>query len=282
MIACLSASIRRAIEASNPPDGILWAKQGRRDFPLGIVTVDHLVKRFGQTTAIDDVSLSVQAGEIFGFLGPNGAGKSTTIKILATLERPTSGTAVVADHDVAKDPSGVRRSIGIVFQDPSLDDRLTAQENLDLHALLYRVPRSQRQARIELVMELVDLADRRKDVVRTFSGGMKRRLEIARGLLHHPQVLFLDEPTTGLDPQTRRAIWDHVHRLRDDLGTTVFMTTHYLEEAENCDRIAIIDHGRIQAIDTPAALKQAMGGDQILVRGDDGLQEDLERHYGVV
>ncbi|MCG0239147.1 MAG: ATP-binding cassette domain-containing protein [Firmicutes bacterium] len=246
-----------------------------------VIRVEGLVKRFGDFTAVDGVSFTVQQGEIFGFLGPNGAGKSTTIKILSTLLKPTSGTAILAGYDVVRQPNEVRQSIGMVFQDPALDNRLTAEEHLILHAMLYNVPRSVLAERIDQVLKMVGLADRRKSLVRTFSGGMRRRLEIARGLLHHPKVLFLDEPTVGLDPQTRAAIWEHVRRLRDEIGVTVFMTTHYMDEAENCDRIAIIDHGKIQAIDTPAALKRRIGGDLIIVTGDPGLQEDLAARYGV-
>jgi ABC-2 type transport system ATP-binding protein len=201
--------------------------------------------------------------------------------MLATLLRPTRGRAELAGHDIVREPNAVRQAIGIVFQDASLDERLTADENLQFHALLYNVPRRVRAERMAQVLGIVGLADRRRSLVRTFSGGMKRRLEIARGLLHHPQVLFLDEPTAGLDPQTRNAIWGHVRRLRDDIGITVFMTTHYLDEAENCDRIAIIDHGKIQALDSPAALKRQLGGDTIIVAGDADLPRDLEARYGV-
>ena len=190
--------------------------------------------------------------------------------MLATLLKPTRGRAELAGFDVVPQPTDVRQSIGMVFQDPSLDDRLTADENLQFHAMIYNVPRRVRRERTEQVLDIVGLTDRRKSLVRTFSGGMKRRLEIARGLLHHPKVLFLDEPTVGLDPQTRNAIWEHVRRLRDEVGITVFMTTHYMDEAENCDRIAIIDHGKIQALDTPAALKRLIGGDKIIVTGDAG------------
>jgi ABC-2 type transport system ATP-binding protein len=248
---------------------------------MSIITVDHLVKKFGDLAAVNDVNFTVGAGQIFGFLGPNGAGKSTTIKILATLLTPTSGTATLAGFDVATQPNQVRQSIGLVFQDPSLDHRLTADENLRFHAMLYGVPRDVFNARAEEVLKMVDLLDRRSSVVMTFSGGMKRRLEIARGLLHHPKVLFLDEPTLGLDVQTRHAIWQHVRQLRDEAGITVFMTTHYMDEAEVCDRIAIIDHGAIQAIDTPAALKSQLGGDTIVVGGDHALEADLAGRYQV-
>jgi len=247
-----------------------------------IIEVDNLSRSFGEIVAVNGVSFTVGAGEIFGFLGPNGAGKSTTIKILATLLKPTSGRATLAGYDVVAQSSEVRQSIGLVFQDPSLDVRLTADENLKFHAMLYRVPADTLAARADEVLRMVDLTDRRSSRVMTFSGGMKRRLEIARGLLHHPKVLFLDEPTLGLDVQTRNAIWTHVRSLRERVGTTVFMTTHYMDEAENCDRIAIIDHGKVQAIDTPAALKQAIGGDTVIVSGDDALGPDITAKYGFV
>src|SRR5438552_12523993 len=246
-----------------------------------IIEVHELVKQFGDFTAVAGIDFQVEQGEFFGFLGPNGAGKTTTINILATLLPPTRGRAVLAGFDVLTQPNQVRQSIGMVFQDPSLDNRLTAEENLIFHAMLYNVPKRLRAERIEQVLGIVGLSDRRHSQVRTFSGGMKRRLEIARGLLHYPKVLFLDEPTVGLDPQTRNAIWQHVRKLRDEIGITVFMTTHYLDEAENCDRIAIIDHGKIQALDTPAALKRMIGGDKIIVVGDKELQNDIAGRYGV-
>jgi ABC-2 type transport system ATP-binding protein len=246
-----------------------------------VIEVHELTKKFGELTAVAGVSFSVGEREIFGFLGPNGAGKSTTIKMLSTLITPTSGRATLAGYDVATQSNDVRKSIGVVFQDPSLDYRLTADENLRFHAMLYDVPREIFKQRADQVLQMVDLVDRRSSRVMTFSGGMKRRLEIARGLLHYPKVLFLDEPTLGLDVQTRIAIWQHVRKLRDEVGTTVFMTTHYMDEAENCDRIAIIDHGKIQAIDTPAALKRLIGGDKIIVSGDPGLEADLAAKYDV-
>src|SRR5712691_599845 len=219
--------------------------------PADVIRVENLVKKFGAITAVDGIQLDVQAGQIFGFLGPNGAGKSTTIKILATLLKPTSGTASVAGFDVLTKPTEVRQSIGLVFQDQSLDDRLTAQENLWFHAMLYDLPSAIFAERLEEVLRLVDLLERRHSLVRTFSGGMKRRLEIARGLLHHPKVLFLDEPTLGLDTQTRNLLWDYVKKLSDNEGMTIFFTTHYLDEAEAvADRIAIIDHGKIIATGT--------------------------------
>jgi ABC-2 type transport system ATP-binding protein len=233
------------------------------------IEVENLVRTFGDFTAVDGISFAVQPGEVFGFLGPNGAGKSTTIKMLCTLLKPTSGTARIDGHDVVKDPAGVRNSIGIIFQDYSLDDRITAEENLRFHCMIYHVPRSIRGERIAQVLAMVDLTDRAKDRVRTFSGGMKRRLEIARGLLHHPSVLFLDEPTVGLDPQTRQNIWEHINQLRKEHGITVFMTTHYMDEAEYCNRIAIMDHAHIIALDTPADLKASLGGDRIRLRTED-------------
>jgi ABC-2 type transport system ATP-binding protein len=249
--------------------------------PEDVIRVENLVKKFGAITAVDGIQLDAQSGQIFGFLGPNGAGKSTTIKILATLLKPTSGKAAVAGYDVLTKPTEVRKSIGLVFQDQSLDDRLTAEENLWFHAMLYDLPSDVFTKRLEDVLRLVDLLDRRKSLVRTFSGGMKRRLEIARGLLHDPKVLFLDEPTLGLDPQTRNAIWKHVKALREAKGTTVFMTTHYMEEAEHCEKIAIIDHGRIQAVDSPLNLKRMVGGDKVIVGGDESLLDDIKRSYNV-
>lgn len=250
---------------------------------MAAIVADRLQKRFGRITAVKDVSLEVEDGEIFGFLGPNGAGKSTTIKMLCTLLKPTGGTARLAGYDIATQPHAVRRSIGLVFQDPSLDERLTAGENLYFHSLLYGVPPEQRRERTAEVLRLVDLYDRRNDLVKTFSGGMKRRLEIARGLLHYPKVLFLDEPTVGLDPQTRNHIWEYIHGIRSRAGMTIFLTTHYMDEAENCDRIAVMDHGAIVAMDTPAALKRLVGGDLITVRADDDerLASELPSAYGV-
>jgi ABC-2 type transport system ATP-binding protein len=246
-----------------------------------IIQVRGLTKAYGDFLAVDSVDFDVEEREIFGFLGPNGAGKTTTINMLATLLKPTRGSATLAGYDISAQPNGVRQSIGMVFQDPSLDDRLTAEENLRFHAMLYNVPRSIRAQRMDEVLQIVGLSDRRSSLVRTYSGGMKRRLEIARGLMHHPRVLFLDEPTIGLDPQTRNAIWEHVRRLREEVGIAVFMTTHYMDEAENCDRIAIIDHGKIQALDTPEALKRMVGGDKIIVVGDPALHDDLAARYGV-
>jgi ABC-2 type transport system ATP-binding protein len=234
------------------------------------VVASKLSKRFAELEAVRDVDLEVRSGEMFAFLGPNGAGKSTTIKMLCTLLRPTGGRATVAGYDVERQPRAVRSKIGLVFQERTLDDQLTAQENLAFHATLYGLAKDEIPARISRVLSMVDLADRRKDLVGTFSGGMARRLEIARGLMHAPQVLFLDEPTLGLDPQTRARIWEDVRRLRDEEGVTIFMTTHYMDEAEYADRIAIIDHGKIVATDTPAGLKASVGLDTVrLETGDD-------------
>ncbi len=236
------------------------------------VEVDRLVRRFGEFTAVGGVTFDVRPGEIFGFLGPNGAGKTTTINMLCTLLRPTSGRAIVNGFDVASQANEVRQSIGLIFQDPSLDDRLSGRENLRFHAMLYDVPREVFTRRTAELIAMVDLSEKVDDLVRTYSGGMKRRLEIARGLLHHPRVLFLDEPTIGLDPQTRRYIWDHLLRLRSQEEVTMFMTTHYMDEAEHCDRIAIIDHGHIVALDSPEALKSLVGGDVITVATADNVR----------
>lgn len=233
------------------------------------VEVLGLTKAYGDLTAVKGISLDVAQGEIFAFLGPNGAGKSTTIKMLCTLARPTAGTARVAGFDVVADARRVRRHIGLVFQEQTLDDQLSAEENLRFHAVLYGVPSDQVDARMTRVFELVALSERRKDLVSTYSGGMARRLEIARGTLHTPRVLFLDEPTVGLDPQTRALIWEDIHRLRREEGITIFLTTHYMDEAENAERIAIIDHGEIIALDTPDALKASVGSDTIALETAD-------------
>ncbi len=237
------------------------SNQGPMDEP--VIRVEDLKKSFGEITAVGGVSFDVKAGEIFGFLGPNGAGKTTTIKMLCTLLKPSSGHATIDGHDVVDEAAAVRSGIGIVFQDNTLDEYLTAEQNLRYHAMIYHVPRDQREERIQRMLDLVELADRRSDVVRTFSGGMKRRLEIARALLHLPRVLFLDEPTVGLDPQTRHYVWEYLREVRRQQGITIFLTTHYMDEAENADRIAIIDYGHIIALDTPAALKRMVGGDMV-------------------
>jgi ABC-2 type transport system ATP-binding protein len=248
-----------------------------------VVQVKDLVKRYGELEAVRGINFEVRPGETFGFLGPNGAGKSTTIKILCTLANPTSGSARVAGYDVLRQRDTVRRNIGLVFQDPTLDSYLTGEQNLRFHADLYGVPRSQLDARMKLVLDMVNLWDRRGSVVGTYSGGMKRRLEIARGLLHAPRVLFLDEPTVGLDPQTRSSIWEYVNDLKQREDITIFLTTHYMDEAENCDRIAIIDHGQIVAIDTPENLKASIGKDrvQISTADDSGAVKELEDRFGI-
>ncbi len=248
-----------------------------------MIVAKNVCKYFDSIKAVDGVSFSVEKGEIFGFLGPNGAGKTTTINVLCTLQKPTSGEAYINGYDVRNDPNNVRRSIGLIFQDPSLDDRLTAEENLNFHGMIYNVPKSARERRKKELLEMVDLWDRRKDQVKTFSGGMKRRLEIARGLLHRPKILFLDEPTLGLDPQTRSHIWNYIHSLRDEQGITIFMTTHYMDEAENCDRIAIIDYGKIVASDTPGELKKLVGGDVITLRtlDDEKAVKEIGERYRI-
>jgi ABC-2 type transport system ATP-binding protein len=236
---------------------------------MSVIEVDTLVRRFDSFTAVDGVSFDIPEGEIFGFLGPNGAGKSTTINMLCTLLRPTSGSAHVNGFDVAMRQGDVRRSIGLIFQDPTLDERLTGWQNLQFHAMLYDVPNALFRERAAELLDMVDLAEKVRDDVRSFSGGMKRRLEIARGLLHRPKVLFLDEPTIGLDPQTRHHIWEYLAKVRDQERLTLFLTTHYMDEAEICDRIAIIDHGRIVALDTPENLKAKVGGDVVMLCTND-------------
>ncbi len=231
---------------------------------MEMIRVDCLTKKFGDFTAVDGISFSVEAGETFGFLGPNGAGKSTTIKMLTTLLQPTAGTISINGHDPVEDPDAARKSFGIVFQDPSLDGDLTALENMQFHAVLYGVPSDVRRTRIDELLEFVDLKDRKDSLVNTFSGGMKRRLEIARGLLHHPKIIFLDEPTLGLDPQTRNHMWTYLQNLQKREGITVFFTTHYMEEADkNAQRLAIIDHGKIIAAGTGAELKSQTGTDTL-------------------
>ena len=243
---------------------------------MGIIEVRNLTKVFNsEIRAVDSINFKIKKGEIFGFLGPNGAGKTTTINMLCTLMKPTSGQGKVCNYDIIKHPNEVRKCIGLVFQDSTLDDRLTAKENLELHARLYDVPKSQREKRINQILELVELSDRAKSIVKTFSGGMKRRLEIARGLIHYPKVLFLDEPTLGLDPQTRKHVWDYITKLKKEYGITIMMTTHYMEEADElCDKIAIIDHGKIIALDTPKKLKNNLGGDSIIL---DIQEKDVEK-----
>jgi len=233
------------------------------------VDVRDLRKSFDEVEAVRGVSFDVAAGEVFGFLGPNGAGKTTTINMLCTLAKPTGGTALVAGHDIVRARDDVRRHIGLVFQDPTLDGYMTAEQNLRLHAELYGVESALVAPRMRQVLEMVGLWERRKVPVNTFSGGMRRRLEIARGLMHSPRVLFLDEPTIGLDPQTRASIWSYIAQLKESEEITIFMTTHYMDEAEFCDRIAIMDSGKIVALDTPAALKAAVGADRVRIQTDD-------------
>jgi ABC-2 type transport system ATP-binding protein len=226
-----------------------------------------LTKRYGDLLAVDSLNLSIEEGEIFGLVGPNGAGKTTTLSMLATLLKPTSGTGRVNGYDILSHPADVRRSIGIVFQDPSSDDVLTGRENLYLHALMFGVPKDERRKRIDYVLNLVDLQDRANDVVKKYSGGMRRRLELARGLLHNPRILFLDEPTLGLDPQTREHIWAYIENLVKSERVSVIITTHYMDEADRlCNRVAIIDHGKVSALDSPGALKSKVGGEIIKLR----------------
>jgi ABC-2 type transport system ATP-binding protein len=257
------------------------------------IHVDHLTRKFGDLAAVDDISFTIGKGEVFGLLGPNGAGKTTTLSMLSTMLKPTSGTASVNGWDIRGDEDNVRKSIGIVFQDQSLDEELTAYENMDFHGRLYRIPGEMREKRIAELLSLVGLLDRKDDIVKTFSGGMRRRLEIARGLLHRPAVLFLDEPTLGLDPQTRNHLWQYIARLNEEQGITIILTTHYMEEADRlCRRIAIIDHGKIIALDTPDNLKNRIGGDVVSIRTPDpeavvaALKEPwvsrIEQHNGTV
>jgi ABC-2 type transport system ATP-binding protein len=221
-----------------------------------IIEIEHATKQFGELTAVNDLSFDVAKGELFALLGPNGAGKSTTIKMLTTLLNPTKGKMLLAGHDVVREQEAARRSFGIVFQDPSVDVDLTAYENMELHAVFYGVRRSELKERIRTLLEMVELWDRKDSKVKYFSGGMKRRLEIARGLLHHPHILFLDEPTLGLDTQTRALLWNYVKKMSVEEGMTVFFTTHYIEEAEaTADRIGIIDHGKLITIGTSDAIK---------------------------
>ena len=229
-----------------------------------MIHVENLVKTFGEVKAVDGVSFDVPRGEIFAFLGPNGAGKTTTIQMLTTLQRPTSGTMRLDGLDPVTQQLDARRTFGIVFQDPSLDGELTAYENMELHGVLYHVPRKARAERIDLLLKLFELWDRKDSYVKTYSGGMKRRLEIARGFLHTPKILFLDEPTLGLDPQSRNQLWTHVKSLNESEGVTVFLTTHYMDEAERvAHRIAIIDHGKIVSVGTAQELKERTGADSL-------------------
>ncbi|MCX6814653.1 MAG: ATP-binding cassette domain-containing protein [Candidatus Aenigmarchaeota archaeon] len=234
------------------------------------IKVENLTKKFGKFTAVDAISFSVKPGELFGLLGPNGAGKTTTINMLSTLLNVSSGTAEVAGFDVSKSRGDVRHSIGVVFQDPALDSNLTGRENLEFHGIMYGVPKKVREERIKEVLRLVELEDKQKVLVEKYSGGMKRRLEIARGLIHKPKVLFLDEPTLGLDAQTRRHIWDYIKKLKSEGNVAIILTTHYMEEADYlCDRVAIIDHGKIIAMDTPEKLKHSLGGDVVCLESQE-------------
>jgi ABC-2 type transport system ATP-binding protein len=236
---------------------------------MDAIRVDRLTKKFDGTTAVDELSFTVETGELFGLLGPNGAGKTTTINMLSTLLAPTAGSATVAGHDVVREKDQVRRSIGVVFQEPALDGKLTGRENLEFHAMMYGIGKAERRRRIGEVLGLVELEDKAAALVENYSGGMKRRLEIARGLIHRPEVLFLDEPTLGLDAQTRRNIWDYVRKLNREGGVTIILTTHYMEEADFlCGRVAIMDHGRFAAMGAPSALKDVLGGDVVSLEID--------------
>jgi ABC-2 type transport system ATP-binding protein len=245
------------------------SSNGRARSTTPAIAVRSLTKRFGELEAVRGVDFEVAPGEVFGFLGPNGAGKTTTINMLCTLAKPTSGTATVAGFDVVTARDDVRRHIGLVFQDPTLDGYLTAAQNLELHAELYGLQSNLVGPRMRQVLQMVGLWDRKDSTVGTFSGGMRRRLEIARGMMHSPRVLFLDEPTIGLDPQTRRSIWSYIKELKEREEITIFMTTHYMDEAEWCDRIAIMDHGEIVALDTPELLKAQVGTDRVTIQTDD-------------
>ncbi len=250
---------------------------------MNIIVVKNLTKKFNGLIAVEDISFEVKKGEIFGFLGPNGAGKSTTINMLSTILMPSSGEAFINNFRISSERDNVRRSIGLVFQDPSLDDQLTAEENLRFHGRLYGISNDDFQKRKKEVLDLVDLWNRRNELVRNFSGGMKRRLEIARGLIHYPQVLFLDEPTIGLDPQTRSHLWKYILRLKQEKQMTIFMTTHYMNEAEYCDRIAIIDHGKIVALDTPDNLKKSVRNDIITIKSSrlESVKKELQAIGGI-
>lgn len=234
---------------------------------MAIIEIQSLTKTYGKIHAVRGIDLSIDRSEIFGLLGPNGAGKTTTIGMLCTIIRPTSGSALISGHDIVKEPAEVRRKVGIVFQDPTLDTLLTGRENLELHGRLYGIPPELRRIRIQEMLELVDLKDRADDITRTYSGGMRRRLELARGLLHRPSVLFLDEPTLGLDPQTRARTWDYIRKMAQNEQTTVVLTTHYMEEAELvCNRVGIIDRGQIIALGAPDELKESLGGYMVVIQ----------------
>ena len=234
-----------------------------------VIETKNLTKKFDELVAVDNLNLQIKEGEIFGLLGPNGAGKTTTLLMLTTLKPPTSGTAIINSYDIVKQPDKVRKSIGIVFQDPSSDEILTGYENLKLHGWLYDMPSTLREERIKEVLELVDLTDRKDDRVKKYSGGMRRRMELARGLMHHPKILFLDEPTLGLDPQSRDVIWKYIEKLAKEKNMTIIITTHYMDEADKlCDRLAIIDRGKIVVLGSPKELKKEVGGDVIRLKAE--------------
>lgn len=243
----------------------IWLVEKKMD----AIQVENLTKKFNGFVAVDSLSFSVASGELFGLLGPNGAGKTTTINMLSTLLKPTSGQARVAGFDVSRSRDNVRKSIGVVFQEPALDNKLTGKENLEFHAMMYGIDKAERRRRIDKVLTLVELTEKAAVLVENYSGGMKRRLEIARGLIHEPKVLFLDEPTLGLDAQTRRHIWDYIKKLNKERGVTIILTTHYMEEADYlCERVAIMDHGKFVALDTPYKLKDILGGDVVCLEVD--------------
>jgi ABC-2 type transport system ATP-binding protein len=245
------------------------------------IEVDHLVKKFGQLTAVNDISFTVADGEIFGLLGPNGAGKTTLIRMMTTLTPPTSGTARIGGHDIVKDPDGVRQVLGVIPQAFTSDPELTARENMLIHAKLYGVPASEREKLIDELLESVDLVKFKEALVRTFSGGMRRRLEIARGLVHSPRILFLDEPTTGLDPVSRTNVWQLIRGLREKSGLTILITTHYMDEADKlCERIAIVDHGKLAALDTPTQLKDSIPGTDVVEAEFDNAPSDWIEQLG--
>ncbi len=249
-----------------------------------IIETHQLTKTYSSLKAVDSLDITVESGEIFGLLGPNGAGKTTAISMLCTILKPTSGSATVSGFDIVREANKVRRSIGIVFQDPSIDDRLTGRENLYMHANLYGVPASEQKERINRILKLVELEDRADDLLRTYSGGMRRRLELGRGLIHYPKVLFLDEPTVGLDPQTRDHIWNYIKELKEAHDITVVLTTHYMDEADRLsDRIAIMDHGKIVILDSPSKLKETLEGDVVVVRANNiqALSELVHKWLGL-
>jgi ABC-2 type transport system ATP-binding protein len=248
------------------------------------IETHQLTKAYNSLKAVDALNISVESGEIFGLLGPNGAGKTTAISMFCTILKPTSGTATVNGFDIVREANKVRKSIGIVFQEPSVDDRLTGRENLLMHANLYGVPASEQKERINRILKLVELEDRADDLLRTYSGGMRRRLELGRGLIHYPKVLFLDEPTVGLDPQTRDHMWKYIKELKEAHDITVVLTTHYMDEADRLsDRIAIMDHGKIVVLDTPPKLKETLEGDVVVIRTDkiDALSEVVSKALGL-